>query len=130
LGQIGITLYLFANKLASVLKVSSLLKEMLDKVAEEDFKKEEEEIEQRARKGLPRFKSLILAIKKAKRYDLVVLAEGSAPEGIKKIEKDLNMLERANLIKGEMKFTHRDTYRRYVLTKKGNDLAESLLKEG
>jgi hypothetical protein len=118
------------DELVLVLKMSSLLKEMLDKVAEEDFKKEKEEIEQRARRGLPRFKSLILAIKKQKIYDLVVLAEGSTPTGIKKIEKDLNMLERANLIKGEMKFTRRNTYRRYVLTKKGDALAESLLKEG
>jgi hypothetical protein len=37
---------------------------------------------------------------------------------------------RANLIKGEMKFTERNAYRRYVLTKKGKDLADSLLKEG
>jgi hypothetical protein len=102
---------------------------MLDKVAEEDFEKEKEEIEQRARMGLPKFKSLILAIKKQKRYDFVVLVEGSPPEGIKEIEKDLNMLERANLIKGEMKFTQRNAYRSYMLTKKGNDLAESLLKE-
>ncbi len=110
--------------------MSISLKEYLDKVAEEDFEKEKEEIDQRAKKGLPRFKALILAIKKAKRYDLVLLAEGSAPAGIKKTEKDLNMLERANLIKGEMKFTSRDMYRRYVLTKKGDDLAESLMKEG
>jgi Mn-dependent DtxR family transcriptional regulator len=39
------------------------------------------------------------------------------------------MLERANLIKGEIKFTQRDAYRSYVLTKKGNELAEELLKE-
>ena len=109
--------------------MSSLLKEMLFKVAEEDFEKEKEELEQCARRGLPQFKSLLLAIKKQKRYDLVVLVEGSPPENIKETEKELNMLERANLIKGEMKFMARDTYRRYVLTKKGNDLAESLLKE-
>lgn len=110
--------------------MSSLLKAFLDEVAEEDFEREKEEINQRARKGLPRLKALILAIKKGKIYDLVILAEGSVPRGVKKIEEDLNMLERANLIKGEMKFCDRDTYRRYVLTKKGDDLAESLMKEG
>jgi hypothetical protein len=46
---------------------------MLYKVAEEDFEKEKQEIEQRAQKGLPKFKSLILAIKKQKTYDFVVL---------------------------------------------------------
>lgn len=111
-------------------KMSLLLKEFLDKVAEEDFKREKEEINQRARNGLAEFKALIVAIKKAKKYDLVLLAEGSMPRGIKKTERDLNMLERANLIRGELRFTGRDTYRRYVLTKKGDDLAESLLKEG
>jgi hypothetical protein len=110
--------------------MSSSLKAFLDKVAEEDFEKEKEEINERARKGLPRFKALILAIKKAKRYDLVILAEGSVPTGVGKMEKDLSMLERANLIKSETRFTKRDTYRRYVLTKKGENVAESLLKEG
>jgi hypothetical protein len=61
--------------------MSSLLNEYLDKVTEEDFKKKKEEINQCAREGPPRFKALILAIKRAKKYDLVLLAEGSAPEG-------------------------------------------------
>ncbi|MGD0158915.1 MAG: hypothetical protein ABSB89_01310 [Candidatus Bathyarchaeia archaeon] len=39
------------------------------------------------------------------------------------------MPERANLVKGELRFTSRDTYRRYVLTKKGDPLAKSFMKE-
>jgi len=109
--------------------MSILLKEYLYNVAEEDYKKEKEEINRRAREGFQRFKALILAIKKAKIYDLVVLAEGSLPEGIQEIINDLNMLERANLIKSQMKFSSRNTYRSCVLTKKGDDLAEILLKE-
>ena len=111
--------------------MSSLLKEMLEKVAEEDYQKEKDEMQQRAQERLPEFKSLILAIKKQKTYDLLVLVEGCPPDGedITKVEKDLNMLERANLIKGEMRFTERDAYRSYVLTKKGDELAEQLLKE-
>ena len=110
--------------------MSSLLKEFLVKVAEEDFKKEKEEINRLAEDGFPTLKGLILVMRNEKRYDLVILAEGSAPEDVKKLERDLNMLERANLIRGELKFTNRDTYRRYTLTKKGEELAESLLKEG
>jgi len=111
--------------------MSSLLKEMLDKVAEEDYESEREEMRQRAEERLPQFKSLLLTIKKQDEYDLVVLVEGSPPGGndIVEVEKDLNMLERANLVKGEMRFTDRDAYRSYVLTKKGDDLAEELLKE-
>jgi len=110
--------------------MSILLKEYLYNVAEEDFKKEKEEINRRAREGFQRFKALILAIKKAKTYDLALLVEGSPPEGIIAVENDLNMLERANLVKSEMKFTSRNTYRSYILTKKGDNLAEILLKEG
>jgi len=109
--------------------MSLSLIEMLDKVAEEDFDEDKTEIRKRAREGFSRLKSLILTIKKQKEYDLLVLAEGSASADIKETEKDLNMLERANLIKGKLKYTDRDAYRRYVLTKKGNDLAESLSKE-
>jgi hypothetical protein len=106
--------------------MSLLLGAYIEKVVEEDFEKEKEEINE---EGLRRLKVLMLAIKKAKRYDLVILAEGSIPTAINQAEKDLNMLERANLVKGELRFTSRDTYRRYVLTKKGDDLAESLMKE-
>jgi hypothetical protein len=102
---------------------------MLDKVAEEDFDEEKNEIKKTNTRRIPQLKSLILTIKRQQSYDLVVLAEGSPSEGIRETERDLNVLERANLIKGKMKFTEQDAYRRYVLTKKGDNLAASLLKE-
>ena len=109
--------------------MSCLLKEYLCKVAEEDFEKEREKTMKHVNETLSKFKTLILTIRKAQRYDLVILAEGSPPEGVAETEKEFNMLERANLVKSELKFTSRDTYRRYVLTKKGDDLAERLIQE-
>ena len=48
---------------------------------------------------------------------------------MKKYEKALNMLERGNIIKGKMKYTHRSAYREYELTKKGEELAKKLQEE-
>jgi hypothetical protein len=101
------------------------LEAILRKVAEEDYKSEIRDIED----GLERYKSLILKIAKAKKWDLLVWIEGTILKDLKKYEKDLNLLERANLIKGQMKYTERNAYREYQLTKKGNELAKKLLKE-
>jgi len=110
--------------------MSSLLKKYLEKVAEEEFEIEKEEINKHAQEGFPELKALLLEIKKMQSYDLLIQAEGSALTEAERIEKYLNILERANLIKGQTRFTDHDVYRRYVLTKKGDELAESLMKEG
>lgn len=105
--------------------MSSNLKTILDKVIEEDYKQKELEIEN----GFERFKSLLHKIARAKKWDLAIWVEGSNVKGIEEYEKDLNLLERGNLIKGKMKFTERNAYRQYQLTKKGSDLVKKLLKE-
>lgn len=105
--------------------MSSDLKTILDKVIEEDYKQKELEIEN----GFERFKSLLHKIARAKKWDLAIWVEGSNVKGIEEYEKDLNLLERGNLIKGKMKFTERNAYRQYQLTKKGSDLVKKLLKE-
>jgi hypothetical protein len=111
--------------LFQVLLVSSDLKVILERVAEEDFKSKEADIQER----LPHYKSLILKIEKAKKFDLTVWVEGSELKDLKKYEKDLNLLERGNLVKGEMKYTERTAYREYTLTRKGTELAKRLLQE-
>jgi hypothetical protein len=101
------------------------LKAILNQVAEEDYADEELEIG----KGLSRFKSLLLEIAKAKKWDLAIWVEGSDVSYAEKYEKDLNLLERGNLVKGKLKYTERNAYREYQLTKKGSELAEKLQKE-
>jgi hypothetical protein len=101
------------------------LKTILDTVVEEDYKQKEEKIEKR----LENFKVLLRVIAKAKKWDLAIWVEGSNVKGIEEYEKDLNLLERGNLVKGKMRFTERNAYREYQLTKKGSELIEKLQKE-
>jgi hypothetical protein len=108
-----------------VIKASSDLKTILDKVLEEDYQRKELEVEKR----FEHFKFLLREIARAKKWDLAIWVEGSKVKGVEKYEKDLNLLERSNLIKGKMKFTERNAYREYQLTKKGSELLEKLQKE-
>jgi hypothetical protein len=108
-----------------VMQMSLDLKAILNKVIEEDYKRKELEIE----KELERFKHLLREIARAKKWDLAIWVEGTKVKGVEKYEKDLNLLERGNIIKGRMKFTERNAYREYQLTKKGSDLIKKLLKE-
>ena len=105
--------------------MSSNLKGILNKVAEEDYASEEVEIE----KNLSLFKSLLLEIAKAKTWDLAIWVEGTDVKNAEKYEKNLNLLERGNLVKGKLKFTERNAYREYQLTKKGFELAKKLREE-
>jgi hypothetical protein len=105
--------------------MSKELKSMLNKVAEEDNKREEKELEE----GIQRYKALILKIAKDKTLDLVISFEGTQQADLSKNEQDLSMLQRANLLKEQTKFAHRNVYRQYELTKKGAELAEKISKE-
>ncbi len=101
------------------------MKTILNQVAEEDYANEEMEIE----KGLSRFKSLLLEIAKANKWDLAIWVEGTDVKHAEEYEKDLNLLERSNLVKVKLKYTERNAYREYQLTKKGFELVKKLQKE-
>jgi hypothetical protein len=115
----------FAESMLQVLSVSSELKTILKRVVEEDFKSKEADIDERLR----HYKSLILKIEKAKKFDVAVWIEGSELKDLKTYERDLNLLERSNLVKGQMKYTERTAYREYMLTRKGTELAQKLSQE-
>jgi hypothetical protein len=100
------------------------LKRILHRIAEEDYESERKDIEQ----GLDRYKALLLEIARVKTLDLAIWVEGSDTR-FQKDERDLSFLERANLVKGRMNYTHRNAYREYQLTKKGAELATKLLNE-
>jgi hypothetical protein len=108
-----------------VIRTSSELKAILNQVAKEDYTSEEFEIE----KNLSRFKSLLLEIGKTKKWDLAIWVEGTDVKYAEKYEKELNLLERGNLVKGKLKYTERNAYREYQLTKKGSELVEKLQTE-
>ncbi len=105
--------------------MSSELKIMLNKVAEEDKEREEIEFE----KGTTRYESLLLRIAEEKKLNIVISIEGVLQNDFNEEQKDLTVLEKAQLVKGETKYTHRNEYRQYELTTKGIELAQKLSKE-
>jgi hypothetical protein len=104
--------------------MSTELKARLNKVSEEDHEQDETNLEA----GLPRIKTLLLKIAQAKKFDVLIWMEGTHQPELED-EKDLGLLERANLIKGQTKYTHRNVYRQFELTKKGEDIAKQLSAE-
>jgi hypothetical protein len=105
--------------------MSSELKIMLSKVAAKDNTRKEMELEE----GINRYKSLLLRVAKVKPFDMHVSYEGSEQGDMKQTVLDLGVLERARLVKGQTKYTHRNEYRQYDLTPEGAELVEKLSKE-
>jgi hypothetical protein len=105
--------------------MSSELKIMLSKVAVEDNERKEIEFEE----GITRHKSLLLRVAKIKPFDILVSSEGTEQGDMKQTVLDLDVLERARLVKGQTKETNHNVYRQYELTPKGAKLVEKLSKE-
>lgn len=99
------------------------LEMILNKVAIEE--KESEKIDFERRKSS--FKSVLLKLAKDKKMDVLLSAEGRDQHDSEK--RDLDVLEKAGLVKGQTKYTHRNEYRQYELTPKGAELVEKLTKE-
>ncbi len=104
--------------------MSSELKNILYKRAEDDYKRECKEIEE----GLERYKSHLIKIAQAGKWDFPIFIEGWETHR-EQDERDLNLLERSGLIQSEMKYTERNAYREYRVTKKGAGLVRKLMKE-
>ncbi len=104
--------------------MSSELKNILYKQAEDDYKRECEEIE----KGLERYKSHLIKIAQASKWDFPISIEGWKTHR-EQDERDLNLLERSRLIQSEMKYTEHNVYREYRVTEKGAELVRKLMKE-
>jgi hypothetical protein len=105
--------------------MSSELRAMLSKIAVEDIEQKELGLEE----GINRYKSLLLRVAKDRPFDVLVSAEGTEDGNLKQYLLDLNVLERAHLLKGQTKETSRDVYREYELTNEGSELVEKLSKE-
>ena len=102
-----------------VFSMSSELKTILDKVAEENA------VEQ----AFQRYKALLLKITGFKGTDVLISFEGTKQADSKEEQTDLCIHEKGSLTKGNTKNTNHNTYRQYELTKKGAELAEKLSKE-
>ena len=105
--------------------MSSELKIMLSKVAVEDNVRKELEFEE----GINRYKSLLLRVAKVQPFDVLVSSEGTEQGNLNKNMVDLEVLERAHLLKGQTKVTNHNVYRQYELTAEGTELIKKLSKE-
>ena len=105
--------------------MSSELKIMLSKVAMKDNERKEIEFEE----GINRYKSLLLRVAKVKPFDVLVSSEGTEQSDMKQTVLDLDVLERARLVKGQTKETNHNVYRQYELTPEGAELVEKFSKE-
>jgi hypothetical protein len=101
------------------------LKILLSTVAIEDNQRKEIEFEE----GINRYKSLLLRVAKVKPFDILVSSEGTEQDDMKQTVLDLNVLERAHLVKGQTKETNHNVYQQYELTVEGAKLVEKLFKE-
>jgi hypothetical protein len=105
--------------------MSSELKIMLRKVAMKDNERKEIEFEE----GINRNKSLLLRVAKVKPFVVLVSSEGTEQSDMKQTVLDLDVLERARLMKGQTKETNHNVYRQYELTPEGAALVEKFSKE-
>ncbi len=105
--------------------MSSELKMILNEIVAEEYELRKKEVEE----GINRYKSLLLRIAKEEKLDITIIFQGTERLDLNKNEQDLKVLERADLVEGKTKYTHRNTYRRYVLTAKGAGLVEKFSKE-
>jgi hypothetical protein len=101
------------------------LKSLLSTVAVEDNERKEMEFVE----GINRYKSLLLMVAKVQPFDILVSSEGTQPGNLHQNVVDLNVLERAHLVKGQTKETNHNVYRQYELTPEGAKLVEKLSKE-
>ena len=101
------------------------LKSLLNKVAVEDNERKELAFVE----GINRYKSLLLRVAKVQPFDVLVSSEGTHQGKLHQNVVDLNVLERAHLVKGHTKETDHNIYREYELTAVGAELVEKLSKE-
>ena len=80
-------------------------------------------------KGMDRYKSILKKLAKDKKTDVLYLVEGAEVPDLDMTREDLEVLEKANLVKGQTKYTHHNEYRQYELTEEGAKLAEKLSNE-
>lgn len=92
----------------------------------------EEENRNRVRgveESLMRFSDLLLAIGLVGSWDLLLWAEGVESNDVKRMQGDLDLLEKAGLIKTEIKYRPHGPYRDCQLTDRGVELLKKLTEE-
>ncbi len=105
--------------------LSTTLKQRLEKIVEEDCQREGKKLGDE----LAKYRELLFKIRQTGKMDLLISVEGTKLNNVENEARLLEMLEKADLIKGEEKYTHRNNYRQYVLTEEGTKLLKQLESE-
>ena len=74
--------------------------------------------------NLARFQEILFKISEQKKYKLTLWVVGEDTNW--EVEKDLDLLEKAELIIGEMGYSDQSGYREYSLTEKGKKIVQKL----
>ena len=80
-------------------------------------------------KDIDSYKSLLQKLAEDKKIDVLFSVQGVGAPDSNRIKQELELLEKAHLVKGQTKYTHRNEYRQYELTAEGIELAKKLSKE-
>jgi hypothetical protein len=103
--------------------LSAELKSILADVIEEEFQNKLKDVSN----NLGRFQELLLKISRQKKFHLTLWVVGEDTHW--GVEKDLDLLEKADLIVGKMGYSDQSGYREYTLTDKGNKLVQKLFNQ-
>jgi adenine-specific DNA methylase len=103
--------------------LSAELKSILADVIEEEFQNKLKDVSN----NLGRFQELLLKISRQKKLHLTLWVVGEDTHW--GVEKDLDLLEKADLIVGKMGYSDQSGYREYTLTDKGNKLVQKLFNQ-
>ena len=101
----------------------SLIKILLEG-AKVEYQNEREQIVDR----IEELESLLIKIENAGRWTLTTTVMGMETH-YPRLEKDLNLLVRCELIKGQVKYTKHNAYLEYVVTEKGEAMVKHILTE-
>jgi len=104
-------------------KLSTDLKSLLIKAAE----KECEDKVKNVKNNLTDLQNLLLKISEQKKYDLTLWVLGEDVDW--KVEKNFELLDKAGLITGKMKFYDQSGYLEYSLTDKGKKIVQQIQKQ-
>jgi hypothetical protein len=120
---VRLDLYSYINIFVFDVGLSSELKSVLVEVIEEECQNKLKDVNN----NLGRFQELLLKVSRQKKFHLTLWAVGEDTH--LGVEKDLDLLEKADLIIGEMGYSDQSGYREYTLTDKGNRLVQKLLNQ-
>ena len=96
------------------------LKSLLVDTIEKECKNRLDDI----KNNLARFQEILFKISEQKKYKLTLWVVGEDTNW--EVEKDLDLLEKAELIIGEMGYSDQSGYREYSLTEKGKKIVQKL----